>query len=160
MNEYVIESFIDRCDELVIANEGPSRDGYKLLKTDKFKKAKQLVKDAKKLRKSNPDKAISYYKEAITIAKELKQECFAIKDNRNALIRFFTCLSPLLLFIPNSVSGGGNTIVTYTDELSERSNNDVLKAVQERLNLFIHQCNGAIYDCKDRIEKYNKTMNA
>ena len=179
--DYVIDEY---------ALEGYNMDTAKAIRTnpktkeliDFLTRAKDLQKSAKKLKKSDPDAAVSncqdairLYEDAIKKAMEFKKEIDALREPGGKMEKFLSGLTPLFMwrfpykeFDHMEVSPGGYMTSSggygatlnftavykvYNDDMSNKTLSEVKKSAQQRMNLFIKNCNDQIATCKGLIDK-------
>lgn len=172
-----LNEFIQMCEESMITDanlgdiaiEGLNMNTAKLIRSEDIKKARELVKSAKKLKKEkNFRQAIKNLENAKTMVIKMKSTIDRTNEPDNMWSAFLSYLTPIFSTLPTEKLTGFMIIPTgrdsfyirytteiYTDSMSKNTRSNVKTRLQEKLNLFIHNINISIKAYKE-LEKKHK----
>jgi len=138
------------------ALEGANMDMAKLIKADDVKKARELMKEAKKLRRQHEyDAAIAKLKEGGALIAKMKDVVDKMPEPESRGSKILSYFTPIFSMMPSDEltdvkvipvfgSDGSLTFMLdfqysrYTDKMSKNTKSAVKRNIQYRFNLFLH----------------------
>lgn len=151
-----------------VAIEGINMDTAKMIRAEEVKKARQLIKSAKKSAKNrNYDEAVQMLDEAEDLIVKMKQKVAQAMEPKNIIEKGLSYLTPIFSLLPSgdtkvtgmSYYGNGDIGVTttttyYDDEYSKGTDSGVKKDLQRKFNLLLKN----LYATRDKYKSLSKTQ--
>lgn len=154
-------------EEAYAALEGVNIEAAKMIKDGDVKRARELLKEAKRdAKKKEYSSAVSKLSEAESLVNKIKEKVAKI-DEPTGLAKVASYLTPIFTTLPTgsskltgvgfSTSGSVYTQTTttyYRDEYSDATDSDVKRRLQYKFNLLLK----TIYDLKSKYSTLAKTQ--
>ena len=151
-----------------VAIEGINMDTAKMIRSEEVKKARQLIKSAKRSAKNhNYDEAVQMLDEAEDLIVEMKKKVAQAREPKGIIEKGLSYLTPIFSLLPSgetkltgvSFSSNGDigystTTTFYDDEYSLGTDSQVKKELQLRFNLLLKN----LYATRNKYKSLSKTQ--